>query len=77
MDFYTGNVLKWDSFNGKLRFIVDTTNGYAILTNIADNDDVIKTKSITISSNPAMYITNCYYANQIMGFTDTIKKYIE
>lgn len=24
-----------------------------------------------------MYITNCYYANQIMGFTDTIKKYVE
>lgn len=42
-----------------------------------DNNDIIKSSSITISNDIAMYITNCYYANQIMGFTDTIKNYIE
>lgn len=71
VDFITGKVLYYDTFNGKLRF-TDNSSGYMILTDPDDN--IIKTTYNVHSTMPdrvKISFTNFYYANQLLGFSSS------
>lgn len=77
LDLVSGRMLYWTTYNGKLKFIQNTYDGYIVITDNAGN--TYKSTNVIFGSPYTVDITfdNLYYINQIMGITDNIKEYIE